>query len=53
MCRVTGSNSQKGLLYVDRSPFYGFVKVDEQLYDQLLDEFPNWLKEAKEKHILR
>ncbi|MFJ8257856.1 hypothetical protein ACIQ4Z_11350 [Peribacillus asahii] len=23
------------------------------MYDQLLDEFPNWLKEAKEKHILR
>ncbi|QUG42721.1 VWA domain-containing protein [Psychrobacillus sp. INOP01] len=26
---------------------------DEDLYNQLLDEFPMWLKEAKEKRILR
>lgn len=26
---------------------------DEDLYNQLLDEFPLWLKEAKEKRILR
>lgn len=26
---------------------------DEELYNQLLDEFPIWLKEAKEKRILR
>jgi len=26
---------------------------DEELYNQLLDEFPMWLKEAKEKGILR
>lgn len=26
---------------------------DEELYNQLLDEFPMWLKEAKEKRILR
>ncbi|WP_397376379.1 vWA domain-containing protein [Paenibacillus vietnamensis] len=26
---------------------------DESLYDQLLNEFPNWLKAAKEKRIIR
>ena len=26
---------------------------DEELYDQLLNEFPMWLKEAKEKRILK
>jgi len=26
---------------------------DEELYNQLLDEFPMWLKEAKEKRVLR
>jgi hypothetical protein len=25
---------------------------DEQLYDQLLNEFPQWLKAAKAKRIL-
>ncbi|MFB5284439.1 MULTISPECIES: VWA domain-containing protein [Peribacillus] len=42
---------------VDNANFFHFDDIetvsDEQLYDQLLDEFPNWLKEAKEKHILR
>ncbi|WP_307201013.1 vWA domain-containing protein [Paenibacillus harenae] len=26
---------------------------DEELYDQLLNEFPSWLKEAKQKRIIR
>jgi hypothetical protein len=26
---------------------------DEQLYDQLLNEFPSWLRSAKEKRIIR
>ncbi|MFD2168690.1 vWA domain-containing protein [Tumebacillus lipolyticus] len=42
---------------VDNANFFHFDNIetvsDEQLYDQLLDEFPMWLKEAKAKRILR
>ncbi len=41
---------------VDNAKFFqldDLKKVsDEVLYNQLLDEFPMWLKEAKEKGIL-
>ncbi len=41
---------------VDNANFFHFNNIetvsDEQLYDQLLDEFPMWLKEAKAKRIL-
>ena len=41
---------------VDNANFFHLdsmeVVSDEQLYEQLLDEFPLWLQEAKEKRIL-
>ncbi|MER2192286.1 MAG: VWA domain-containing protein [Solibacillus sp.] len=42
---------------VDNANFFQLQALekitDEALYEQLLDEFPMWLKEAKEKRILR
>lgn len=42
--------------FVDNANFYHFDDFeqvsDEELYDHLLNEFPSWLKEAKEKGIL-
>ncbi|MGI2329140.1 vWA domain-containing protein [Planococcus sp. YIM B11945] len=42
---------------VDNANFFHLEDIsqvsDEELYDQLLNEFPMWLKEAKEKEILR
>ncbi|TCP52863.1 TerF-like vWA domain-containing protein [Tumebacillus sp. BK434] len=42
---------------VDNANFFHFDNIaavsDEQLYDQLLDEFPMWLKEAKAHLILK
>lgn len=41
---------------VDNANFFHLEDIsqvtDEELYDQLLNEFPMWLKEAKEKSIL-
>lgn len=41
---------------VDNASFFHLDRIeeisDEQLYDQLLNEFPQWLKAAKEKGIL-
>lgn len=41
---------------VDNANFFHLEDIsqisDEELYDQLLNEFPMWLKEAKEKRIL-
>ncbi|KAI7255763.1 hypothetical protein KC345_g11078 [Hortaea werneckii] len=41
---------------VDNASFFHLDRIeevsDEQLYDQLLNEFPQWLKAAKEKRIL-
>ncbi len=43
--------------FVDNANFFHLDAIekvsDEELYNQLLDEFPMWLKEAKEKRILR
>ena len=43
--------------YVDNANFFHFDNLadvsDEELYNQLLNEFPQWLEEAKEKGILR
>ncbi|WP_416144189.1 vWA domain-containing protein [Planococcus koreensis] len=43
--------------FIDNANFFHLEDVskvsDEELYDQMLDEFPQWLKEAKEKRILR
>lgn len=42
--------------FVDNANFLHIEKIDEisdnQLYDSLLNEFPSWLKEAKQKGIL-
>ncbi|HSP22610.1 MAG TPA: VWA domain-containing protein [Planococcus sp. (in: firmicutes)] len=42
---------------VDNANFFHLEDIskvsDEELYDQLLNEFPMWLKEAKEKRILK
>jgi vWA found in TerF C terminus len=42
---------------VDNANFFHLNRLesvsDEELYDQLLDEFPQWIKEAREKRILR
>ncbi|WKA60410.1 VWA domain-containing protein [Planococcus shenhongbingii] len=42
---------------VDNANFFHLDDIsqvsDEELYDQLLNEFPMWLKEAKEKQILK
>ncbi|WKA51722.1 VWA domain-containing protein [Planococcus liqunii] len=42
---------------VDNANFFHLDDIsqvtDEELYDQLLNEFPMWLKEAKEKGILK
>lgn len=42
---------------VDNANFFHVPDIDqvtdEELYNQMLDEFPMWLKEAKEKRILR
>ena len=41
---------------VDNASFFHLESMeavsDEQLYEQLLEEFPEWLKEAKEKQII-
>jgi hypothetical protein len=41
---------------VDNANFFHLDRIeevtDEQLYDQLLNEFPQWLKAAKAKRIL-
>ncbi len=42
---------------VDNANFFHIDHIDqvsdEELYENLLNEFPMWLKEAKEKRILR
>jgi len=42
--------------YIDNANFFHFENIekvsDEQLYENLLDEFPSWIQEAKEKGIL-
>ncbi|KGR76141.1 vWA domain-containing protein [Ureibacillus sinduriensis] len=42
---------------IDNANFFHFADIekitDEQLYENLLDEFPSWLHEAKEKRILK
>jgi len=42
---------------VDNANFFHFTNIekvsDEELYDQLLNEFPMWLQEAKQKKILK
>lgn len=42
--------------YIDNANFFHIEDVeqisDEKLYNQLLNEFPSWLKEAKEKRLL-
>ena len=42
--------------FIDNANFFHIKEIektsDEELYNQLLDEFPSWLKEAKEKGIL-
>ncbi|MFT8322886.1 MAG: VWA domain-containing protein [Bacillus sp. (in: firmicutes)] len=42
--------------YVDNANFFPIENIekihDHELYDQLLNEFPQWLEEAKEKNIL-
>jgi len=41
---------------VDNANFFDIDNIDslsdEELYDKLLNEFPSWLKEAKEKNII-
>ncbi|WP_075619163.1 vWA domain-containing protein [Paenisporosarcina indica] len=43
--------------FIDNANFFHILDIDklsdEELYDQLLDEFPMWLKEAKEKRVLK
>ncbi|SIC26393.1 Uncharacterised protein [Mycobacteroides abscessus subsp. abscessus] len=43
--------------YIDNANFYHFKDIeqvsDEELYDHLLDEFPSWIKEAREKGVLK
>ena len=42
--------------FIDNASFFHFEDIekvtDEQLYDNLLNEFPSWLEEAKEKGII-
>lgn len=42
---------------IDNANFFSVNDIskisDEQLYDQLLNEFPTWLKEAKSKNIVK
>lgn len=42
--------------FIDNANFFHIKDIekitDEELYNKLLDEFPSWLKEAKEKGIL-
>lgn len=42
--------------FIDNANFFHLDNLetvsDAQLYDQLLDEFPKWLQEAKDKHVL-
>lgn len=42
--------------FIDNASFYHFTAIekvsDDQLYDHLLDEFPQWLEEAKRTGIL-
>ncbi|MCM3594802.1 VWA domain-containing protein [Metabacillus idriensis] len=42
--------------FIDNANFFHVQDIDaitdEQLYDRLLNEFPDWIKEAKEKKIL-
>jgi len=43
--------------FIDNANFFHFEDIekvtDEELYENLLDEFPAWLQEAKEKGILK
>ncbi|MFD2169996.1 VWA domain-containing protein [Tumebacillus lipolyticus] len=43
--------------FIDNANFFKVPKLDkitdDQLYDQLLNEFPAWLKEAKEKALIK
>jgi vWA found in TerF C terminus len=42
--------------FIDNASFFHIKDTekttDEELYSQLLDEFPSWLKEAKAKGLL-
>lgn len=42
--------------YIDNANFFALDDIDsisdEDLYDRLMNEFPKWLKEAKQKNIL-
>lgn len=42
--------------FVDNANFFSLDDIDsisdEELYDRLMNEFPVWIKEAKNKHIL-
>ncbi|MGG3943540.1 VWA domain-containing protein [Peribacillus psychrosaccharolyticus] len=42
---------------IDNANFFHFMNIetvsDEELYDQLLNEFPMWLREAKQKSIVK
>lgn len=54
---VLGKLDTMGGRVVDNANFFHVEDIskvsDEELYDQLLNEFPMWLKEAKEKGILK
>lgn len=43
--------------FIDNANFFHILEIDklsdDDLYNQLLDEFPMWLKEAKEKRVLK
>lgn len=42
--------------YIDNANFFHIKDIetisDNELYDLLLNEFPDWLKEAKEKNVI-
>ncbi|MDQ0269197.1 hypothetical protein J2S17_001067 [Cytobacillus purgationiresistens] len=42
--------------FIDNANFFHIDKIetttDEQLYEMLLGEFPDWLKKAKEKKVI-
>jgi hypothetical protein len=43
--------------FIDNANFFHVQDIDaitdEQLYDRLLNEFPDWIREAKEKRVLK
>lgn len=43
--------------FIDNANFFHILKIekmtDDELYNQLLEEFPMWLKEAREKRVLK